>query len=131
MAEIVERLPTVAEYIELRRAVEWKIPVIDAVEEALRRTTCSAVAEVGGQAVGMGRVVGDGSLYSVVVDLVVEPSHQRQGIGSSILAVLERQVGSSSATGVVQLVADTDVASFYEPLGYKSGSSRWLSKRVS
>ena len=35
--------------------------------------------------VGMGRVVYDGVLYAMLYDVIVKPSYQNQGIGSTIL----------------------------------------------
>ena len=60
---------------------------------------------------GMARVIGDG-LYCVVVDLVIDPARQRQGIGA---AVLDRVTDWATTRGIQHagLVADNTVADFY------------------
>lgn len=39
----------------------------------------------GSQAVGMGRVIGDGGWYFHIADMAVHPQHQRKGLGDVIL----------------------------------------------
>ena len=45
------------------------------------------------QAVGMGRLIGDG-LYYVIVDVVVRPDCQQMGIGSKIFEMIVEYVDS-------------------------------------
>jgi len=130
VVQIIERLPTAAEYRSLRRAVGWKVPDAERVTAALGASAGAVVAEVDGVAIGMGRIVGDLTFYSFIVDLVVDPNHQHRGVGADLLEALERQVAAKSATGTVQLVADGRVTGFYETLGYEWSSSRLLSKSL-
>lgn len=130
MIEIVERTPTAQEYAVLRGAVGWKVPAPDQCETALHATVAGVVAHVGGEPVAMGRIVGDGVFYSFVVDLVVRPDHQRGGIGSRVLAALERATAARSTTGLIQLVADEALLPFYERNGFERGDDRLCSKRL-
>lgn len=132
VVQIIERLPTAAEYRSLRRAVGWKVPDAERATGALEASAGAVVAEVDGAAIGMGRIVGDLTFYSFIVDLhlVVDPNHQHRGVGANLLEALERQVAAKSATGTVQLVADGGVTGFYETLGYQWSSSRLLSKSL-
>src|SRR5262249_8944472 len=83
---LVERLPTVEEYVALVRAVDWeRYTNMDAVPAALRNTLYSVVAEDGRRAVGMARLVGDGAMAFYVQDVMVIPSHQQKGIGSALM----------------------------------------------
>jgi GNAT superfamily N-acetyltransferase len=130
MIEIVERTPTTQEYAALRGAVGWKVPPPDQCETALHATVAGVVAHVGGETVAMGRLVGDGVFYSFVVDLVVRPDHQRGGIGSRVLAALERTTAARSTTGLIQLVADEPLLPFYERNGFERGDDDLYSKRL-
>lgn len=66
----------------------------------------------------MGRTVGDGAFYTFIVDLVVRPEHQGTGLGRRILAELARTAARRSSTGLVQLVAEEDLRSFYQDNGF-------------
>lgn len=124
------RHPTVTEYITLRESVGWKVPLAQDVNQALDATDLSAVATEAATTVGFGRIVGDGAFYNFVVDLIVRPEAQRRGVGRLLLTSLEREVASRSSTGMLQLLADEDVTSFYESCGYARTESNLLSKRV-
>src|SRR5262249_31131973 len=83
---LVERLPTIAEYETLIRAVGWlKYTNLEAVTAALQNTLYAVVAVEGGRPVGMARVVGDGATAFYVQDVVVVPDRQRQGIGTALM----------------------------------------------
>jgi GNAT superfamily N-acetyltransferase len=61
---------------------------------------------------------------------VVHPEHQRRGLGSRLLNALEAEAARISATGTLALVADPDVAPFYERLGYDPTASLLLTKTL-
>ena len=112
--ELVERLPTVDEYVELLRRVGWTPPPVEDCRRALDGSLAAvcAVDELE-TVVGIGRLVGDGRMYCFAVDVVVEPDAQGQGLGRGIMDALEglatrRQLGTR-----IDLVAAPDVAPFY------------------
>ena len=87
---IVERAPTIDEYRRLCRAVGWgEIINFQAAARGLPRSVFAVVA-VGpaGEAVGMGRIVGDGAMYYYIQDIAVHPEHQGKGLGRRILEAL-------------------------------------------
>lgn len=47
-------------------------------------------ARVGGELVGFTNVVTDGHVHAWLQDVIVAPSHQRQGVGSQLIVVAER-----------------------------------------
>ncbi len=51
---------------------------------SLAHSLYAMVAVSGGAAVGMGRIVGDDSMYFYIQDVAVLPEHQRSGIGKLI-----------------------------------------------
>jgi GNAT superfamily N-acetyltransferase len=130
VTSIVVRLPSTDEYLDLRRSVGWKVPDAAEAGPALERSAAGVCAVEHGMVIGMGRVVGDGAFYLFVVDLVVRPEHQRRGLGSRLLNALEAEAARISATGTLALVADPDVAPFYERLGYDPTASLLLTKTL-
>lgn len=90
-------------------------------EKALNNSLYTVIAEDDGKVVGMGRMTGDG-LYYLIVDIVVQPDHQKKGIGSTIIDMMidyvdrETPIGGRSS---VQLTAEKGKETFYEKRGFK------------
>lgn len=119
------RLPTVTEYIALRKTVGWSDVLPEVVATALNNSLFGvcAIAEDqtidSGQVIGSGRVIGDGGLAFYVQDVMVLPRfQQRFGIGREIMLrifdYLNQTAYSFSDTG---LMAASGVEPFYEKLG--------------
>lgn len=87
-----------------------------------------------GEAVAMGRIVGDGGWYFVVADMATLPDHQRRGLGRAILTALLEEVRASAEPGAfVTLTADPPGRRLYESLGFEdvavadeTGMRLWL-----
>lgn len=118
MAWIEERLPSTREYLDLRSAVGWTVPSFVDGRRSLEGSLAGVCACEEGEVVGMGRLVGDGVFYFIIVDLVVHPEFQRQGIGTMVVQRLEEIVSRVGSRRVVNLTASTDIAPFYIKLGY-------------
>ena len=107
---------TYEEYCSLRESVGWKnFPKIQ-IQEILKRSLYTVVAYKNHQAVGMGRLIGDG-LYYVIVDVVVRPDCQQMGIGSKIFEMIVEYVDRQTPVGgrtSVQLIAEKGKEAFYE-----------------
>lgn len=127
---IVSRIPTPTEYGELRRAVDWRVPALPDIERALAGTYAGVCAEGAQGITGMGRLISDGAFYWYIVDVVVRPEHQSEGLGTAIMGALEAVVSEDSATGVANLVASPDVVQFYRRLGYEDSGSQFMGKAV-
>ena len=79
----------------------------------------------------MVRLVGDGSLYFYIQDLVVDPYWQHQGVGRSMAERLEARLAEQASEGAhVLLIAAPDVAGFYANLGYSRLDDDTLGKRI-
>ena len=88
-SSIVHRAPTVDEYNNLRRSVEW--PVFDEaiVNRALGNTLFAVVAvNEEGEAIGMGRVLGDNAVYFHIQDVIVRSDCQGIGVGDMVMKAL-------------------------------------------
>ena len=70
---IVERTPTVAEYLSLIESVGFRPRDPDAVAIALGNSAFSVCAITASIIVGCGRVIGDGGLHYYLTDVIVRP----------------------------------------------------------
>jgi GNAT superfamily N-acetyltransferase len=92
----------------------------EGVAAGLPNALFSVVLELDGEAVGCGRVVGDGGLYFYVQDVIVAAEHRGQGLGArimdAVMAYLERTARPGAFVG---LMAAQDIAPFYEKYGFR------------
>jgi GNAT superfamily N-acetyltransferase len=112
--------PDRQEYFELFESTGWNREYAlseDALMKSLAKSWCMVSAYEGSRLVGFGRALGDGILHALIVDLIVLPSHQGQGIGCAILAKL---VGRCQEAGIrdVQLFCARGKAGFYQQCGF-------------
>jgi len=70
-----------------------------------------------GRLVGFGRVVAD-TIHAMIYDLIVEPDHQRQGIGGEILDRLVKRCQEAHIRDI-QLFCATGKREFYERHGFE------------
>lgn len=117
MAVMSSSLPvSPQEYVDLRRAVGWASPPLDVVSRALASTVAWAVErDATGSVVGLARAVGDG-IYVLVVDVMVHPQCQADGMGRRLMETLLRDPVVAAARHTT-LFAVPEVAGFYEALG--------------
>lgn len=128
MIEVRRHLPSVAEYVALNTAVGWLVPDEQACERALAATVVSVGAFEGPELVGMGRLVGDGAENWVLVDIIVHPCHQGQGVGKSMIRALESEVSRRAPGSTVLLFCASALAPFYEGLGYEVSPGTFMKK---
>jgi GNAT superfamily N-acetyltransferase len=128
--ELVERLPTVDEFVELVRRVGWPSPPRDVCERALGGSLAAVCALDGGELVGMGRLVGDGAMYCFAVDVVVDPGAQGTGIGRALMDRLQGLAAERRLALRLDLVAAPDVVPFYRRLGYSKLDSDLMRKTL-
>lgn len=111
----------VESYAALRQSVGW-FPFPDhRLQSAIERSACIAAVYDGEQAVGMGRMVGDG-MYYVIVDVMVRPEYQHAGLGREIMERLVSFAESELYPGdrvSIQLIAEPGKEGFYENLGFR------------
>lgn len=102
-------------YYTLRESVGWNNWSKEQAEKALENSYYSIVIFYNDNAIGMGRVVGDG-IYFTIVDIVVRPEYQGRKIGTtimnSILEYIEKNMCEGSRVSV-QLLAEVGKEQFY------------------
>ncbi|MET3929376.1 GNAT superfamily N-acetyltransferase [Lysobacter sp. OAE881] len=117
--ELVERFPGADDYCRLRADAGMAPRTIDAAQRGLPNTLYGVSLLLDGEVVGMGRVIGDGGCFFVVVDIAVAPALQGQGLGKRIMAALDDWLRANAPpSAVVSLAADGDAKHLYAKFGF-------------
>ncbi|MFE9655711.1 GNAT family N-acetyltransferase [Micromonospora sp. NPDC006431] len=117
---LVDRLPTVEEFVAVTTAVGWTEAYDPAaIPASLAASLHGVVAVEGDRVIGIGRLIGDGAIYYYLQDLAVVPEWQRRGVGAAILDRLEEWIaGRASSRTFVGLFATGESVSLYRRFGY-------------
>lgn len=119
--EYEENVLSYEDYYRLRESVGWKNFSKTQAETALSNSLYTVITVENNETVAMGRLIGDGQYY-MIVDVIVHPDFQNQGIGTSILNMLLKYADNHTPSGgrtSIQLIAEKGKESFYETLGFK------------
>lgn len=76
------QIPSSGEYMALRVAAGMSSRTREAADRGLPNSLFSVCVRNGNELIGMGRIVGDGGCNYEIVDIVVHPDYQRQGLGT-------------------------------------------------
>lgn len=68
--------------------------------------------------VGFGRIICDGIVHALILDLIVHPNYQKTGIGEKILDKLVKKCNQNQIRDI-QLFCAKGYADFYEKRGFK------------
>lgn len=118
MYELVEETVSVEDFIRLRDVSGLSSRPKEAVEKGLPNSLFGVCIVCNGRTVGMGRVVGDGAINFEIVDIAVDPEHQRRGLGSQIMESIMGYIDRTAFPGsYIDLMAD--VPELYEKFGFK------------
>lgn len=127
-------IPTVTDYCRLRLIAGLTPRSERAAKAGLPQTVAGVVVRHAGHAVGMGRVVGDGLFYQIV-DIAVDPAHQRRGLGKTIVSILMRELKRvAPAEAYVSLIADGPADRLYAQFGFvptapaSIGMAQWIGR---
>lgn len=105
------------EVIALYRANQWSsADKPEQLMSALRNSHTLVTARVGGELVGLGNAISDGSLVVYYPHLLVHPDHQGKGIGRKIVEAMQRVYGDYHQQ---MLTADGKAIEFYKALGFQ------------
>ena len=119
-----ERSVSIDDVLHLYQAVGWTnyTNQPQMLEQALSHSLTTYLARDGEEIVGLVRLVGDGFSSVFVQDLIVLPSYQRQGIGSSMM---KQALADYKDAYQVQLATDESekTLAFYRSLGFETLSS--------
>lgn len=118
---IAAERPSVADYRRLRTIAGLSRKSAEAAQAGLPNSWHVVVIRHRDDGViGMGRIVGDGGLFFFVVDIAVDPAHQRRGLGKAIMAGLMTHLRANGPVGAhVGLFADGEAHRLYAQYGFK------------
>jgi GNAT superfamily N-acetyltransferase len=117
---LVERIPTVEEYCGLRARVGLSAKTAEAAARGLPNSIHAVVLEHDGQAIGMGRVIGDGGTAFQVTDIAVLAEYRGQGLGKRIVkALVDWLEANAPKSAYVSLIADGPAKDLYAQYGFK------------
>ncbi|USX49307.1 GNAT family N-acetyltransferase [Lentzea sp. HUAS12] len=112
--------PSLDDYQRLRKESGLSERPREEAEKGLTGAWASAsvIHVESGETAGMGRVVGDGGTYFVVIDMAVLPEHQRKGLGDAILTALLAKIHETAPGALVSLLADPPGRRLYARHGF-------------
>lgn len=116
----IERaVPEVEDFLRLRRVSGLSERSREAAVAGLPNSLFAVtVYDTAGNAVAMGRVVGDGGLNFEVVDIAVDPPFQGQGLGRLVMTHISDYLDVHVPPGsYISLIADTPW--LYEKFGFE------------
>ena len=119
--EYQENVLCYEDYCRLRESVGCTNFSKEQTQAALSNSLYTVAVFENSQAVGMGRLIGDG-MYLVIADIVVNPVYQGKGIGSKIVSMLIEYTTKELPDGgrtSIQLISEKGKEPFYEKLGFK------------
>jgi len=122
---IEERTPTPQQYHDLRKISGLTPPPMSPISSGLAGSWFSLVIihTPTSEVVGMGRLVGDGSLFLQLVDIAVHPSHQGHGLGRMVMECLLAYADEKAPDAYVSLIGDPPAnEKFYPRFGFKDVS---------
>jgi ribosomal protein S18 acetylase RimI-like enzyme len=111
--------PLVEDFLVLRTKVGWGDLNSDLAEKSLKNSLFHVTIFDEEQLIGMGRVVGDGAMYFYIQDVIVDPSYQAQGIGTTLMDTVEGYLRFTARKGsTIGLLAAKGKEGFYARYGY-------------
>ena len=118
---VEDRPPSVDEYVRLRVEAGLSAKTPEAARLGLANTWFGVTVRTGGEAIAMGRVIGDGGLFFEVVDIAVHPAHQRRGLGRRVMEALMAHLEAHAPPSAhVMLLADGPAHKLYEKFGFRA-----------
>jgi ribosomal protein S18 acetylase RimI-like enzyme len=122
---IARQTPDLDVYMHLRKISGLTPFSKSAAEIGLKGTIFAVVVLHRGQAVGMGRLIGDSGCFFQVTDIAVHPEHQGRGLGKMIMTSIMDYVNSElPKTAYVSLIADVPANKLYEKVGFQETAPR-------
>lgn len=112
---------TVKQFEYLYQSTNWKSFPLEQIKKSLENDRYHVSAWVNQKIVGMGRLVGDASMYWYIQNLIVLPEYQRLGVGAAIMENLLEFIRKSSLSNshvVVGLMCSENTAPFYQKFGF-------------
>ncbi|MFD1416874.1 GNAT family N-acetyltransferase [Oceanobacillus jeddahense] len=118
--KIKYQTPSIDAFNQLRVEAGLSSKEKKAIEIGLPNTLFAVTIYDEDTLIGLGRVVGDGGVVFHVVDIVVKPSYQGQGIGKKVMEEITDYLDAHAYQGsFVSLIADIPADKLYEQFGFQ------------
>ncbi len=117
-----EKLPTAEQFYELFETTGWNKKYELTIEElylALENSWYTISVFDNEQLVGFGRIICDGVVHALILDVIIHPERQGEGIGKNVMDKLVAKCKKHKIRDI-QLFSAKDKAGFYEKLGFKN-----------
>lgn len=135
--EYIDKAPSLEEYMEMRRAVNFMVLSERIASNALNNAFHITTVRDSGRAIGMIRVLSDGSYANFITDVMVIPEYQHRGIGKELMRrTMEYMRGTllPGETIVLYLMSAIGREDFYKQFGFRerpnevwgAGMSQWI-----
>ncbi len=117
---LVVETPSAEEYERLRAVSGLSAKSPEGMAAGLPNSLFAVVIRRDGEAVGMGRVIGDGGLFYQVTDIAVDPRHQGRGLGKAIVGTIVNHLNRTTPPGAyISLLADGEAHRLYAQFGFQ------------
>ncbi len=117
-----EKLPTAEQFFELFETTGWNAKYELNKDEyyiALKNSWyCISIID-NEQLVGFGRIICDGVVHALILDVIIHPERQGEGVGKDVMDKLIAKCKKHKIRDI-QLFSAADKAGFYEKLGFKN-----------
>ena len=134
---ILDDTLTLKEYKELIDLLGWKKASDRLIEISLKNSMTEKYV-IDDEIIGMARLVTDGGYAGLIMDVIVKPNYQSQGIGTKMIDRLLERVKENLENGeevMLQLLAAPGKVDFYKKFGFKvklttaeAGMYMWMKK---
>ncbi len=113
---------SVEEFSQLRCSVGLNDLCEEQIKKAINNSLYTVCARKGNEAVGMGRLVGDGAYVYYLQNINVDPEYQGMGIGRMIIDDILNYIKKDMIKGtsvMVLLMSSKGKEEFYEKFGFR------------
>ena len=121
MVTFTDSLPKTKDYWDLFQTTGWNDKynfTQQDLENAIKNSWYVSSIYNSDELIGFGRVISDGVHHALIVDLIIHPDYQGQGLGSKMLDRLVTKCNNSKIRDI-QLFAAKDKFRFYEKFGFE------------
>jgi len=111
--------PSPSEFAKLRAKVGWDETDFQMAKTSLENSLFHVTARIDTKLVGMGRIIGDGSMFFYIQDLVVDPEYHNLGIGNGLMLEIESYLSKVAKKGsTIGLLSAVGKETFYARYDY-------------